>query len=117
MRKLAIMSVLMLAPWAQAQDYGWVCEYQGQKRHVYVAYPQAGAKLPCEVRYYKAHSMEVLWQAANTRGYCEKQAEAFAHKQEGWGWSCREVVYVDDTDDSAERELAGTADQGKASGG
>lgn len=68
-------------------DETFICRHGKQERIIEVAY-LTEASVPCEVRYSKNEETQVLWNAANEEGYCEKQARAFVEKQEGWGWQC-----------------------------
>lgn len=92
-----VLGGLMWVPAAQAvEDFGFICEKAGaEKRQIHVAYQTPASRLPCEVRYFKGEYMQVLWTSVNTPGYCEDKARGFADKQRGWGWQCREVIFVD----------------------
>ncbi|KKO44383.1 hypothetical protein WG68_16340 [Arsukibacterium ikkense] len=63
------------------------CQLGEAVRVIAVVYPQGG-ELPCEVRYSKDGTTNVLWQAKNDAGYCEQQAADFVAKQRGWGFEC-----------------------------
>jgi hypothetical protein len=69
----------------------YVCSNAGQERLIKVHYPEEGV-LPCEVLYEKGGSLERLWHAENSEGYCESKAAAFVEKQQGWGWDCLAAV-------------------------
>ena len=69
----------------------WACRQGDLTRHVVVYYPEAPARLPCEVFYSKPQENVVpraLWEAANREGYCERKAAEFVAKLESWGWNC-----------------------------
>ena len=59
----------------------------GPVRRVEIAYSSAG-NVPCEVRYYKDGTPQVLWQADTQTGYCESQAEDFITQLQSMGWTC-----------------------------
>lgn len=70
----------------------YVCQKDGKERIITVVYEVAGSNVPCEVTYQKEdQSIQGLWRANNTEGYCEGKAAEFAQKQEGWGWQCEMV--------------------------
>ena len=59
-------------------------------RYILVTYPE-GSSLPCTVDYEKpteGKPAQVLWQSANTQGYCEDKATGLANKLAGYGWDC-----------------------------
>ncbi len=100
---------------------------QGElERRVEILYETAEA-VPCEVHYYKdteaPGQREVLWSAANEAGYCEKQAQAFIGKLEGWGWDCgpidAEEAAPDDagTEEADDTDALGSGDEGDAPDG
>ena len=70
-----------------ADDHRTVCTHGTQERVIEVVYP-TGSQLPCEVRYTKNGSTEVIWNAQNETRYCETKAAEFIEKQRGWGWQC-----------------------------
>lgn len=70
-------------------DTAYVCTQAGMERKIEVVYPGAG-KVPCEVRYTKDGTTEVLWNAQAEEGYCEARAAEFVEKQRRWGWDCVE---------------------------
>ena len=81
---------------------------QGElERRVEILYETAES-VPCEVHYYKdteaQGQREVLWSAANEAGYCEKQAQAFIGKLEGWGWNCGQSETEEAAPEDAEAE-------------
>ncbi len=99
--RVAMGLSLGLLAWASAaqavEDFGFICEKTGaEKRQIHIAYETPDSRLPCEVRYFKGERMQVLWTSVNTPGYCADKARAFAEKQRGWGWQCREVIFVDE---------------------
>ena len=70
-----------------------VCKNAGQERRVEISYGDPQTKLPCEVKYKKVTEEPeadptVLWQAANSAGYCEMKVQEFLDKLQGWGWEC-----------------------------
>ncbi len=80
-------SLLVSATTAMAgEDY--VCDYDGEKRIISIAYSSDQQAVPCEVRYDKGQGVETLWTAQTEVGYCEKKASEFIEKQESWGWTC-----------------------------
>ncbi len=80
-------SLLFSATFAIAgEDY--VCDYDGEKRLISIAYTSDQQSVPCEVRYDKGQGVEILWSANSEVGYCEKKASEFIAKQESWGWTC-----------------------------
>ena len=71
-----------------ADNKTYICQHpQGEERKIEILYSQ-GTEVPCEVLYHKTSGTQVLWNAANTLGYCEEKAVAFVQKQEGWGYDC-----------------------------
>jgi hypothetical protein len=77
------------APTAVAD--GWTCLQAGLTRQITLFYPEAPARLPCEV-YYSKPSENVLpkrlWSARHEAGYCRRRAEEFVSTLEQLGWSC-----------------------------
>jgi len=71
-------------------DTTYVCTQGGMERKIEVVSLGAG-KVPCEVRYTKNGTTEVLWNAQAEEGYCEAKAAEFVEKQRGWGWDCVEM--------------------------
>ena len=63
------------------------CDNGGEERIVDLVYP-AGETVPCEVRYTKAGTTQVLWSAENEVGYCEEKTDMFIQKLQSFGWKC-----------------------------
>ncbi|MDH3715554.1 MAG: hypothetical protein OET44_17090 [Gammaproteobacteria bacterium] len=87
--KRTLTTVVLLTPMLTmaATDQRTVCTHDSQERVIELVYP-AGNQLPCEVRYTKDGTTEVLWNAQNETQYCETKAAEFVEKQRGWGWQC-----------------------------
>lgn len=69
----------------------WTCQQSGLTRHVVVFYPEAPAQLPCKVFYSRPEENvlpRALWEATNTRNYCERKAVEFIEKLGAAGWYC-----------------------------
>jgi hypothetical protein len=67
----------------------YVCTSGEMERRIEVVYLGTDT-VPCEVRYTKNGSTEVLWSAQAEEGYCDAKAAEFVEKQRGWGWACAE---------------------------
>jgi hypothetical protein len=90
MRIFAISMLLTLCAGSMAlANSAYVCTHGDAERRIEVVYLEAG-KVPCEVRYTRNGSTEVLWNAQAEEGYCEARAAEFVEKQRGWGWECVE---------------------------
>lgn len=67
------------------------CSYGELQRRVEILH-ETEMSVPCEVHYYKdteaPGERQVLWSATNDAGYCEKKAEEFISRLQGWGWDC-----------------------------
>lgn len=72
---------------AAAENQTTNCQNGDLARTIELAYPAEG-DLPCEVRYTKQGSTQILWSASNELGYCEMKAAEFVEKHRGWGWDC-----------------------------
>jgi|LGOV01.1.fsa_nt_gb hypothetical protein len=70
-------------------DTTYICTSGNMERKIEVVSLRTGT-VPCEVRYTKNGSTEVLWSAQAEEGYCEAKALEFVEKQRGWGWECSE---------------------------
>lgn len=70
-------------------DTTYICTRGDMERRIEVVYLGADT-VPCEVRYTKTGTAEVLWIAQAEEGYCETRAAEFVEKQRGWGWECVE---------------------------
>lgn len=68
-------------------DTSYLCTRGGMERTIEVVYLGAGT-VPCEVRYTKDGTTEVLWSARFEAGYCDEKAADFVEKQQQWGWDC-----------------------------
>ena len=66
----------------------YVCNNDGEKRIISIAYESDEQSVPCEVRYDKGQGVQTLWSAKSEVGFCEMKANEFIEKQESWGWSC-----------------------------
>ena len=89
-RKLIVLTLTCLGPALVAAQTNRTntCTQGGLMRKVELAYTSS-AEVPCEVRYTKEDgSTQVLWRAANEKGYCETQARDFVAKLQGLGWTC-----------------------------
>jgi len=72
-RLMMLLPVLLIAAPIHAEDgYGYTCTLGGATRKIDVVYLQSGQEVPCEVRYTKGESVQVLWNAQRESGYCEK---------------------------------------------
>jgi len=71
-------------------DTTYVCTQGSTERKIEVVYLGAGT-VPCEVRYTKDGTTQVLWSAQTEEGFCEARAAEFVEKQRGWGWECVET--------------------------
>ena len=71
-----------------------VCMNGGLTRGVEVVYSDPGQPVPCEVIYDKSDegSIEALWRANNSAGYCEVKAEGLIEKLRSMGWRCADTV-------------------------
>lgn len=90
MKYILLLTLALLSFQSYAQDK-YVCHKGSAERTVEVVYSQPGSKVPCEVKYTKSNSNEVLWNATHEVGYCESKAKTFAAKLGGFGWSCSNV--------------------------
>ena len=89
---LIVLLATVLPGLAAAQDANkFQCSYADMQRRVEI-YHEPGVNVPCEVHYYKDSEMpgerQVLWSAQSESGYCERNANEFIAKLEGWGWDC-----------------------------
>ena len=69
----------------------WTCQQAGLTRQVVIYYPEAPARLPCQVFYAKPTENTLpraLWEAENEPDYCEQKAAEFIEKLRSWGWYC-----------------------------
>lgn len=79
------LSVFALQAYAGGK---YVCKSGNVERTIEVVYNSPDSKVPCDVKYTKSDSVEILWSAQNQEGYCESKAKKFAIKLTNWGWSC-----------------------------
>nr|WP_192867688.1 hypothetical protein [Thaumasiovibrio occultus] len=89
-RMIFIAAMLTSLPLMAVENIVYRCESGGALRVIEVQYPSGNA-VPCNVTYTKGGDVQTLWRAANSAGYCEKQAAEFAAKQQSWGWQCQKV--------------------------
>ena len=69
----------------------WTCQKAEITREVVVFYPNDPARLPCKVFYAKPNQNvmpRTLWEANNTKNYCERKALEFVRKLSSLGWRC-----------------------------
>lgn len=86
---LSLLVLLGLA--AEVFASSWTCQQAGLTRHVVIFYPEAPAQLPCKVFYSRPEENvmpRALWEAKNTRNYCERKAVEFIERLNSAGWSC-----------------------------
>ncbi|SEA36613.1 hypothetical protein SAMN05216562_2856 [Microbulbifer marinus] len=89
-RQIVLITLATLcASTAWAEDR-YVCRLGNSQRIIEVIYASPPSKVPCEVSYTKAGSVQTLWRSQNEIGYCETRAREFAQQQTGWGWHCAE---------------------------
>ena len=79
---------LFASSFAAIAGEDFVCDNNGEKRIIKIAYQSDQQPVPCEVRYDKGQGEETLWSAQSEVGFCEAKADEFIQKQESWGWSC-----------------------------
>jgi hypothetical protein len=86
---LAALSVLGSASFAEAK---FNCKQGSAERSVEVVYPEAGKKVPCEVKYVKSKDAPatVIFSAKSAEGFCESKAKEFTDKLKGMGYDCQE---------------------------
>ncbi|HLF11583.1 MAG TPA: hypothetical protein VJA26_10225 [Gammaproteobacteria bacterium] len=91
-QKLFVLMMWILLPGivVAQSNRNYECTNGGDVRRVEVAYA-TGAEVPCEVRYYKEGTPEVLWRAQTQTGYCEAQARDFVAKLQSMGWTCSDT--------------------------
>jgi hypothetical protein len=91
-QKLLVLALAGLLPGivAAQSNRNYECTNSGDMRRVEVAYTTS-SEVPCEVRYYKEGTPQVLWQAQNQTGYCEAQARDFVAKLQTMGWTCSDT--------------------------
>ena len=86
---LSILFVVFIsASFAAMAGEDYVCDNNGEKRIITIAYQSEQDAVPCEVRYDKGEGVQTLWSAQSEVGFCEAKANEFIEKQESWGWSC-----------------------------
>lgn len=69
----------------------WTCHQGDLTRHVLAFYPEAPARLPCQVFYSKPKENvmpRALWKASHDESFCERKAAEFAAQLQSWGWHC-----------------------------
>jgi len=81
-----------------------LCQNGKSQRSVQVHYYEPEKQVPCEVQYYKDTDQpgmgQVLWQAANEAGFCEKKMAVFVKDLSDSGWDCQQ-----ETDNSSDNEV------------
>ncbi len=93
LNRFAVLAAFTLLPFAASAQgvTSYSCTLDEMVRRVEIL-TEAGAPVPCEVRYHKETEApgehQVLWSAQNDASYCETNATEFIAKLEGWGWSC-----------------------------
>jgi hypothetical protein len=97
MRHLNILSPVCLLVFlglvSEVSASSWTCRNDEFIRHVVVFYPESPARLPCKVFYSKPKENALpraLWEARNTRNFCERKAAEFVEKLSSLGWHCIE---------------------------
>ncbi len=88
---LLIVSLLTTSSIAFASD-DYVCDNNGAKRIIKIAYQSDQQPVPCEVIYDKGQGEQTLWSAQSEVGFCEARADEFIQQQESWGWSCEKFA-------------------------
>lgn len=69
----------------------WTCQQGDLTRHVLTFYPEAPARLPCQIFYSKPKENvlpRALWKATHDATFCERRAAEFADQLQSWGWRC-----------------------------
>jgi len=79
------LAALSLNSYAESK---YVCKSGNVERIIEVVYSSPDSKVPCDVKYTKSDSAEVLWSAQNETGYCESKSDELALKLENLGWVC-----------------------------
>jgi hypothetical protein len=93
---LSILFVaLFSASFTVSASEDFVCDNNGEKRVIKIAYQYDLQPVPCEVKYDKGQGEQTLWSAQSEVGYCEAKADEFIQKQESWGWSCEKFQQTD----------------------
>lgn len=91
MRCVPVLIMTLLFSAAVLADSEFVCTMGDEERTISVIY-QGDGLVPCEVHYDKGQGAEVLWSAEHTEGFCENKAREFVSRQEGWGYTCSEIL-------------------------
>jgi hypothetical protein len=89
--RVPVCLLVFLGLAAEVSASSWTCQKDGLTRHVVVFYPEAPAQLPCKVFYSRPDENvlpRALWEAKNSRNYCERKAEEFVEKLNSSGWRC-----------------------------
>ncbi len=87
------LTLAMLTLSSAASAESWICE-QGDLMREIIVTRDTPNPAPCSVVYTKDtenQGSQVLWTAQNDGAYCDVQANAFAEKLKGWGWTCTEM--------------------------
>ena len=86
---LSIFSAMLLSlSFGVIASEDYVCDKNGVKRIIIIAYQSEQQPVPCEVRYDKGQGEQTLWSAQSEVGFCEAKADEFIQKQESWGYDC-----------------------------
>ncbi len=83
-----LLTVFLTVSFSAIAGEDYVCDNDGDKRIIKIAYHNDQQPVPCEVRYDKGEGEQILWTANSEVGFCETKADEFIQKQESWGWSC-----------------------------
>ena len=86
----------------------WTCHQGDLTRHVLAFYPEAPARLPCQVFYSKPKENvmpRALWKASHDVSFCERKAAEFAGQLRSWGWHCSNEGTVQGQDKGLENTL------------
>lgn len=88
-----VITLAMLTLPTVASAESWICEQGDLMREIIVS-RETGNPLPCSVVYTKDtenQASQVLWSAQFDGAYCDAQANNFAEKLRGFGWTCSEM--------------------------
>ncbi len=75
-------------------DQTYVCTSGNgqQERIIKVIYQDQASKVPCDVSYQSDGKEQILFQAQDRHGFCEKKALEFVQHQLNQGWACGDVT-------------------------
>ena len=86
---LSIFSIMLLSfSFSVIASEDYVCDNNGVKRIIKIAYQSDQQPVPCEVRYDKGQGEQTLQSAQSEVGCCEAKADEFIQKQESGGYNC-----------------------------